>query len=183
MTRRPRRPRGCSCSWVRQLSPQRAVAARGAANQVDAPKNKNDRVIYDDEDLAETLWAVVKAYFPETVKNRTVRGLNERFRFYRYQPGQKFARHRDGSFERNPDETSWITLMVYLNEGYEGGRTNFYLAGEPAPRKRIKRMPPTGPRTGRSQRQVAHNHTSAGDQADFAAAANCACLRCCEFVR
>lgn len=51
--------------------------------------------------------------------------LNERFRIYRYTEGQRFAWHRDGSFRRSTDEESYYTLMVYLNEGFEGGRTEF----------------------------------------------------------
>lgn len=52
-------------------------------------------------------------------------GLNERFRFYRYDRGERFAPHYDGCFRRSDDEESLLTFMIYLNEGYEGGSTTF----------------------------------------------------------
>src|SRR5690349_19612851 len=64
----------------------------------------NDRVIHDDPKMASTLWPLVGAYFPANVGDRQVRGLNERFRFYRYDPGQRFEWHLDGYFERENGE-------------------------------------------------------------------------------
>ena len=52
-------------------------------------------------------------------------GLNERWRFYRYDPGQAFRWHRDGAYERNALERSRLTFMVYLNEDFAGGETRF----------------------------------------------------------
>jgi predicted 2-oxoglutarate/Fe(II)-dependent dioxygenase YbiX len=57
-------------------------------------------------------------------------GLNERFRFYRYKDGQQFKPHVDGSFKRSETETSKITLLIYLNEDFEGGNTTLVLEGE-----------------------------------------------------
>ena len=54
-----------------------------------------------------------------------VAGLNERFRFYRYDPGQRFAPHMDGCFQRANWEQSQFTFLVYLNDGFEGGATAF----------------------------------------------------------
>ncbi|MBU7587533.1 MAG: 2OG-Fe(II) oxygenase [Nostoc sp. TH1S01] len=53
-------------------------------------------------------------------------GLNERFRFYRYNPGQRFAIHHDGSYRRPNGEESLLTFMIYLNDGFEGGETRFH---------------------------------------------------------
>ncbi len=50
-------------------------------------------------------------------------GLNERFRGYRYRPGQRFAPHYDGCFARNAEERSAITFLIYLDEGFVGGET------------------------------------------------------------
>jgi predicted 2-oxoglutarate/Fe(II)-dependent dioxygenase YbiX len=53
--------------------------------------------------------------------------LNERLRFLRYDPGQKFVPHLDGQY-RHPDgsgERSFITVELYLNEGFKGGETTF----------------------------------------------------------
>lgn len=85
----------------------------------------NDRVIIDCEDLADELWPAVKDYIPSDFLDRELIGLNERFRFYRYSPGQKFDWHSDGYYERDNGERSQFTLMFYLNDDFEGGSTDF----------------------------------------------------------
>lgn len=85
----------------------------------------NDRVIWDDPELAEDLWLRVKDYLPKMRVGRELRGLNERFRFYRYTEGQVFRWHCDGYFERENGEQSVLTFLIYLNEDYLGGETNF----------------------------------------------------------
>lgn len=52
-------------------------------------------------------------------------GLNELFRFYRYEPGQQFRKHRDQSYIRNSKEASYFTFMIYLNDDFKGGTTTF----------------------------------------------------------
>jgi hypothetical protein len=86
----------------------------------------NDRVTFDDPGLADWLWDRAKAHVPRTLDGSTATGLNERLRFYRYDPSQKFNAHRDGVVERSPTERSRLTFMVYLNAGAEGGQTVFY---------------------------------------------------------
>jgi predicted 2-oxoglutarate/Fe(II)-dependent dioxygenase YbiX len=85
----------------------------------------NDRVIHDDADLAETLWQLIAPYLPTTVADRKVLGFNERFRFYRYDPGQRFDWHMDGYFERDNGERSFYTVLFFLNDDFEGGETRF----------------------------------------------------------
>lgn len=87
----------------------------------------NDRVILDDEERAADLWRRIADYVPVTIDRWTAIGLNERLRFYRYDPGQRFAPHRDGSYIRQNGECSRLTFMIYLNGGFEGGETRFYL--------------------------------------------------------
>ncbi len=52
---------------------------------------------------------------------------DDRLRFYRYDPGQRFAPHRDGSYFRKNGDCSQLTFMIYLNDGFEGGDTRFFL--------------------------------------------------------
>lgn len=85
----------------------------------------NSRVMFDDFDLAERLWRELRESLPETWDDRTAIGLNERMRFYRYDPGQAFRWHRDGYFQRPNGERSALTFMIYLNQGFEGGATRF----------------------------------------------------------
>src|SRR5262249_2229028 len=91
----------------------------------------NARVIVDDLDLAAEWWRRAQAFLPADWFGWRALGVNERFRFYRYDPGQRFAAHTDGYFERDTGERSPFTLMVYLNEGFRGGTTNFFLSRVP----------------------------------------------------
>lgn len=52
-------------------------------------------------------------------------GINERLRFYRYEPGQRFAFHQDGFYQRSDLERSFLTLLLYLNDDFDGGETVF----------------------------------------------------------
>ena len=85
----------------------------------------NARVILDDMARAEALWQRVRPEVPHVLEGRQAIGLNERFRFYRYDPGERFAPHTDGPYRRANGEESLLTFMVYLNEGFSGGETNF----------------------------------------------------------
>lgn len=85
----------------------------------------NDRVILDDPELAEQIWQRVKHLLPVMQQGREIRGLNERFRFYRYTEGQVFRWHCDGYFERENGEQSVLTFLIYLNDDYLGGETYF----------------------------------------------------------
>ena len=90
----------------------------------------NERVMIDDVELAAKLWERAKEFIPTPLWGYRAVGLNERFRYYRYDVGQKFARHYDGAFYRSDDEQSLLTFMVYLNDGFAGGETKFYRGAE-----------------------------------------------------
>jgi predicted 2-oxoglutarate/Fe(II)-dependent dioxygenase YbiX len=85
----------------------------------------NSRVAIDDCKLADALWQRVARMVPETINQNSVVGLNQRLRFYRYQPGQSFGLHRDGFYQRSQSERSRLTLILYLNDEYSGGETFF----------------------------------------------------------
>lgn len=101
---------------------------RGAVVRKDV--RNNDRVMIDDPTLAAVLYARAEPFLPPNFLVWKPVGLNERFRYYRYTKGQKFDWHFDGAFTR-PDgmESSKLTFMVYLNEGFLGGETVFNLKG------------------------------------------------------
>ncbi len=114
------------------------IATTEAAGYGDAPistlagpvinkgMRNNDRVMIDNPALAATLWDRLHPFLPARRGTRwDAAGLNERFRFYRYDPGQQFDWHFDGAFERSPKEVSAFTFMVYLNDGFGGGATDF----------------------------------------------------------
>jgi len=99
-------------------------------SQVDSQIRNNRRVIFDDHEWANTLFERVKDQVPQTIHDMSVAGVNERLRCYEYQPGHRFAPHSDGAFIRDEGERSWYTYMVYLNEGFEGGETLFFVEPE-----------------------------------------------------
>ncbi|MDZ8189582.1 MAG: 2OG-Fe(II) oxygenase [Nostoc sp. ChiSLP02] len=104
----------------------------------------NQRVILDDRDRAFELWQRVSNYIPTTIGRWHAVGLNERFRFYRYDPGQQFAIHHDGAYRRPNGEESLLTFMIYLNEGFEGGETRFYLRQYHVDSSNLAVVPVTG---------------------------------------
>ena len=84
----------------------------------------NRRVMFDHEDLAARLYRRIESSLPVVCNTKPV-AANERFRAYKYEPGQRFAPHFDGCFKRNAHERSELTFMVYLNDGFGGGATRF----------------------------------------------------------
>jgi prolyl 4-hydroxylase len=91
----------------------------------------NARLMVDDPALAAALWDRARPFLPAEWFGWQVAGFNERFRYYRYDVGQRFAPHSDGTFERANGERSHFTFMVYLNDDFEGGATAFYQSRVP----------------------------------------------------
>ena len=85
----------------------------------------NSRLIYQNEALANELWTKLECFCPKVIEDNDAIGLNEQFRFYKYELNQRFKKHRDGRFKRNEKEESRITFMIYLNDDYLGGETSF----------------------------------------------------------
>ena len=90
----------------------------------------NDRVIWDSEEMAVDFFEKVKDLVQSMIDGYEAIGLNERFRFYRYKDGQRFRPHVDGAFKRSDIEVSLLTLLLYLNEGFEGGATTLITLNE-----------------------------------------------------
>ena len=85
----------------------------------------NDRTFYESTELAEKLFKKLQPYLVPKIGNSVAVGLNELFRIYKYQKGQQFKGHQDGSFIRNDIEASYYTFLMYLNHNYQGGETIF----------------------------------------------------------
>merc|ERR1711874_863661 len=100
---------------------------RGGGRNFD---RNNQRCIIDSHEYADLIWERIKSHLPQTWNSHPVVGLNERLRFLKYSPGEYFKPHLDGSYER-PDgkEISFITIQLYLNEGFKGGNTTFMSDG------------------------------------------------------
>jgi prolyl 4-hydroxylase len=57
-------------------------------------------------------------------------GVHVPVRIYRYEPGQHFGLHQDQSYSSDDGARSLLTLMVYLNDDFEGGETSFPEQGQ-----------------------------------------------------
>ncbi|PQO36670.1 prolyl hydroxylase family protein [Blastopirellula marina] len=103
------------------------TTSEGAVMRKDV--RNNTRVISDDPITAERLWQRIQPWVIDPWRQRTAIGLNERLRYYKYEPGQSFAPHFDGRYRRNDFEKSDFTFLVYLNDDFAGGGTRFFKPG------------------------------------------------------
>lgn len=106
------------------------IDTRYKSQVVDTRIRNSDRWINDDFKLSKELFEKIKKYLPlHSPKDSRwiLTCLNERLRFLRYKPGQKFLRHCDGNYVR-PDasEKSFFTAQFYLNVVESGGETTFF---------------------------------------------------------
>jgi hypothetical protein len=112
---------------IEQSSPTVAPISVAGGAVLDIKTRNNERVMFEDVGLAAHLFAQTRAALPATLEGGTAVGYNERFRGYRYRVGQRFAPHFDGAYFRPPTgtgrEESLLTVLFYLNDGFEGGET------------------------------------------------------------
>eukprot|EP01132_Coremiostelium_polycephalum_P002187 gene2187-2690_t len=103
----------------------------------------NERYIGKSKELADLLWERLENQFKmedlEGIKPYGFDqegiwiplGLDDAFTFGKYHPGGRFRPHLDATFAENPDKRSIFTMQIYLNDEYQGGKTNFFLPGDP----------------------------------------------------
>lgn len=99
------------------------VALPGGAQLIKGIRN-NYRLEYPDAALAAHLWQRLQALLPAEPDGARPLGLYEQFRFYRYDVGQRFNKHKDGSVQAGEARSRW-TFLLYLNDDFEGGATEF----------------------------------------------------------
>jgi WD40 repeat protein len=94
-------------------------------------------LVIDDPQFAEELFHRIRCHLPDPIADANgarwrPTGLNERFRFCCYEPGEYFKIHRDGVFHRSANQCSRLTFMAYLNSHreFEGGSTRFFSSSD-----------------------------------------------------
>ena len=126
------------------FSPEECAALINAAEgygfgETEYPKSYrgNLRLITFDNSLAEVVWNRIQSVVPPSVSEsgRTFKavGLNPCWRLAKYFPGDQFGSHVDAYFE--DDKTghkSMFTVNIYMNGGFEGGNTTFFIGGHGA---------------------------------------------------
>ena len=90
--------------------------------------------------IDSAIWQRSMKHVPEVVNGQLAKGLNARFRFYRYGSGDFFSLHSDGAWpgsrivdgelvaDAYPGWRSHFTYLIFLNDGYGGGRTQFLVS-------------------------------------------------------
>ncbi|PKC16027.1 hypothetical protein RhiirA5_348221, partial [Rhizophagus irregularis] len=106
---------------------EEALLNIGGGKQISAKDVRNSsRYIRDDFILSSEIFNRISHVLPQTWQRRKksfpISCLNERLRFLKYKKGEFFKNHQDGMYRRDDgSETSFVTLQLYLNEGYQGG--------------------------------------------------------------
>lgn len=97
--------------------------------------------------LTSTMEARALRFMPQTMVDDdgvhgVLDGINPRWRVYRYVPGAVYRPHIDGAWPKSSydldtreyvydasEGTSWskLTMVIYLNEGFGGGETTFFV--------------------------------------------------------
>jgi hypothetical protein len=101
------------------------IVGHDGESEVDLAVRNNTRVMWDDETEANALLARVTTSVPAELLGMKLTGANPRLRLYRYAPGQKHGAHWDTVVELADGVKSLLTLVFYLNDGFEGGATDF----------------------------------------------------------
>lgn len=85
-----------------------------------------DRVVSAMEDIPELWERFSEASWTKQTSNVPVRAkrLNKKFHFLKYSYGDFTVPLRDGSYS-NKEEKSYVSMQVYLNDGFKGGMTSF----------------------------------------------------------
>ncbi|KAG6844760.1 hypothetical protein H0H87_003983 [Tephrocybe sp. NHM501043] len=114
-----------------------------------------------DTDFLGILYSRIVQHLPQKVHGGAVKGINARFRLYRYRPGALYRPHIDGAwpasalnettsppsytYDSDPTVYSRLTLLIYLNDDFDGGCTTFFL---PSSTHGILEARPVKPRAG-----------------------------------
>ena len=80
----------------------------------------------------EALWRRIAPYAPQHIDadehgvwHRW--GLNDMWRFYRYSNGDEyFPVHKDNTTVKSRRFVSWLTVLIYLSDDFDGGHTSFF---------------------------------------------------------
>jgi predicted 2-oxoglutarate/Fe(II)-dependent dioxygenase YbiX len=101
------------------------AGVRTTAGQKMMPNiRNNERAQYPSEPWVALLWEYLSKVQLPTLDGQAAIGLPKDIRFYKYSEGQRFKMHKDGNWVEG-GLTSKLTLLVYLNNDFEGGETDF----------------------------------------------------------
>lgn len=102
--------------------------------RVNLAVRNNLRVVLDAPGLAAGLWARVRAAVDPRHEGAPLVGLNDRFRVYRYEVGQRFFPHVDVRTAVPRGETR-ASVVIFLGDEFAGGETRFFELKDRASRR------------------------------------------------
>lgn len=116
------------CEQLIALAEREGFASAGVRT-ADGPKampaiRNNERAMLPSPHWVDLLWQRLGSLALPEVDGQLPTGLPKDLRFYKYSPGQRFKMHKDGPWHED-GLTSQLTLLVYLNDGFTGGDTDF----------------------------------------------------------
>jgi predicted 2-oxoglutarate/Fe(II)-dependent dioxygenase YbiX len=84
----------------------------------------NERTVVTNPAWRDQLWNKLAQITLPTIDAQQAMGLPRELRFYKYCAGQRFKMHKDGPWVEE-GKTSKLTFLLYLNDEFEGGETDF----------------------------------------------------------
>jgi prolyl 4-hydroxylase len=112
-----------------ELGFEKATINTRDGKEVNNTIRNNDKVEFHDDLLENTLEG--EFFDMDEIVNgfpgEDFIGVNNLFRIYRYSEGQEFKVHMDGTYEKSSTERSKITVLIYLNDEFGGGETEFVM--------------------------------------------------------
>lgn len=116
------------CTQLIALAEARGFSAAGVRT-VGGPQamplvRNNERVLVEAPAWVALVWQRLGQAALPAIGAQVAQGLPKDLRFYKYAPGQRFKMHKDGPWVES-GLTSQLTLLVYLNEDFAGGSTDF----------------------------------------------------------
>jgi predicted 2-oxoglutarate/Fe(II)-dependent dioxygenase YbiX len=119
---------GSECDELIAIAEHRQFTSAGvrtAAGEKAMPMiRNNERTMVEHSEWVQTLWQRLAGQPLPALENQNPCGLPRDLRFYKYTEGQRFKMHKDGPWMED-GLRSRLTILVYLNDGFEGGLTQF----------------------------------------------------------
>lgn len=116
------------CQALIALAEQHGFGAAGVRTQQGQRSmpmiRNNERTMVESPEWVGLLWRRLQAIGLPEIDGEMARGLPKDLRFYKYTPGQRFKMHKDGPWTED-GLTSRLTFLLYLNDGFGGGDTDF----------------------------------------------------------
>lgn len=79
----------------------------------------NSRMFFEAQSLARMLQDSLQNHIPKEYEGKKLARVGDYFRIYKYEAGQYFKAHKDGSVEL-PGEVSLLTVLIYLSDNSAG---------------------------------------------------------------